>query len=42
MQKRTDVTEEDVTKLLNVFGQINTCSLWSQVEREDFTVRRFE
>lgn len=42
MQKRTDVTENDVDKLLNVFGQLNSCSLWSQVEREDFTVRRFE
>lgn len=42
MQKRTDVTEEDVDKLLKVFSELNSSNVWSRVKREDFTVRRFE
>lgn len=42
MTKRTDVTEEDFDKLLQVFGELNTCNVWSQVKRNDFTLKRFE
>lgn len=42
MYKRTNVTDEDVDKLLKVFGQLSSCNIWSRVQRQDFTVKRFE
>lgn len=41
MEKKSGVSEEDIDQLMKVFGELNSCNVWSKVEREDFTVRRF-
>lgn len=42
MTKRTEITETDYDKLLQVFKELNTCNVWSRVKRNDFTIKRFE
>ena len=41
MEKRTDFTDEDIDKLMKVFGELSSCNVWSNVQRSDFTLRRF-
>ncbi len=42
MEKKFAVTDEDIDRLLGVFSQLNPTNIWSQVKKEDFTVKRFE
>ena len=41
MEKKIDITEEDVDKLMKVFAELNSTNVWSRVKRDDFTIRRF-
>ena len=41
LDKKFDVTEEDIDKLMTLFGQLSPANVWNQVQRDDFTVRRF-
>ena len=40
--KKTDVTDEDIEKLLKIFKKIHSENVWSKVTRDDFTTERFE
>ncbi|KAH9403865.1 hypothetical protein TYRP_014376 [Tyrophagus putrescentiae] len=42
MEKKFAVTDEDIDRLLGVFSQLNPTNIWSQVKKEDFTVKRFD
>ena len=41
MDNRKELTDEDRKRVLEVFQMFPECNVWSKVEAEDFTMRRF-
>lgn len=41
IQKKNDVSLEDIARLVGVFSGMNATNVWSKVTAADFTVERF-